>query len=120
MSKKEELFYRIQVEPNQKYSIVVRIGDAHDGDHNVFGTCPYQTKPEDDNPEWKSYLGSGIEIKDKGLFICSATKDNNPNTNMVSVRLFINDKQVLPYKGNYVLVVNDEEIAYFNQEIDFV
>lgn len=120
MSKKEELFYKIQVEQDKEYSIKIRIGDAQDGDHNVFGTCPYKTGPENDNPEWISYLGKGSQIKNKVLFVCSATQDNNPNTNNVSVRLFINNEQVKPYKGNYKLTVEDNEIAYFNQRIDFV
>ncbi len=120
MSKKEQLFYRIQVEQHLEYTIKVRIGDAQDGDHNVFGTCPFATQPENDNPEWISYLGKGSQIKDKTLFVSSATQDNNPNTNNVSVRLFINNQQVEPYKGNYKLTVEDNEIAYFNQRIEFV
>nr|WP_321485565.1 hypothetical protein [uncultured Draconibacterium sp.] len=120
MSKKEELFYKIQVEPNEEYTIMIRIGDAQDGDHNVFGTCPYDKEPENDNPEWVSYLGKGRQIKNKVLFVSSATQDNNPNTNNVSVRLFINDEQIEPYEGDYELTVDDSEIAYFNQKIDFV
>ncbi len=62
MSKKESLAYEVQVEPQKEYRIKVRIGDAQDGDHNVFGTCPYETEPENDNPEWSSKLALGSEI----------------------------------------------------------
>lgn len=120
MSKKEDLTYRFQVELNKEYQIIVRIGDAQDGDHNVFGTCPYDTPPKNDDPEWISKLGLGSQIKDTVLYISSATQDNNPNTNNVSVRVFINDLQILPIKGNYELTVEDNEIAYFNQKIEFV
>jgi len=120
MSKKEDLTYKVQVEQDKEYRIKVRIGDAQDGDHNVFGTCPFATKPENDNPEWNSVLGKGSQIKGKVLFISSATQDNNPNTNNVSVRVFINDQQIMPLSGNYQLKVSDAEIAYFNQKIEFV
>jgi len=120
MSKKEELTYVVKVENNTDYWIVVRIGDAQDGDHNVFGTCPYATNPENDNPEWNSFLGTGNQIRNKVLYISSATQDNNPNTNHVSVRVFINDEQILPLTGNFEMTVGDNEIAYFNQKIDFV
>jgi len=120
MSKKEDLTYVINVEPDKEYKIKVRIGDAQDGDHNVFGDCPYDTEPVNDDPEWKSKLGLGSELKGKPLFVCSATQDNNPHTNQVSVRVFINEEQVLPNTGNFELIVEDNEIAYFNQRIDFV
>lgn len=120
MSKKENLHYEVQVEQDKEYTIKVRIGDAQDGDHNVFGTCPYKTEPENDNPEWISYLGYGNQIRGKVLYISSATQDNNPNTNNVSVRVLINDEQVEPLIGNYILNVSDNEIAYFNQKIHFV
>jgi hypothetical protein len=120
MSKKEDLFYKIQVVKELEYTITMRIGDAQNGDHNVFGTCPYASKPENDNPEWISYLGKGKQLINKVLYVNSATQDNNPNTNKVSVRLFINNKQIEPYKGNYILTVEDNEIAYFNQKIEFV
>jgi len=120
MSKKENLTYKVQVDRDKEYSIKVRIGDAQDGDHNVFGTCPYETEPENDNPEWISFLGNGNQIKGKILYISSATQDNNPSTNKVSVRVFINNEQIIPLSGNYELTVSDNEIAYFNQKIDFV
>lgn len=119
MSKKENLIYKVQVSDDVDYTIKVRIGDAQDGDHNVFGTCPYQTEPIDDDPEWESYLGTGREIKNKVLYVSSATQDNNPHTNKVSCRVFINDEQIEPISGEYELVVSDNEIAYFNQKIEF-
>lgn len=120
MSQKENLSYVVPVEQDGTYTIKVRIGDAQDGDHNVFGTCPYQTEPENDNPEWISYLEIGNKIKGKILYVSSATQDNNPNTNKVSVRVFINDRQIEPVSGQNELTVGDNEIAYFNQKIDFV
>ena len=119
MSKKETLIYKVQTAQDTKYTIKVRIGDAQDGDHNVFGTCPYETEPENDNPEWISFLGYGNQVKNKTLYISSATQDNNPNTNKVSVRVFINNVQIIPLSENYELTVGDNEIAYFNQKIDF-
>jgi len=120
MSKKESLTYEVQVEPNKEYRIKVRIGDAQDGDHNVFGTCPYETEPENDNPEWISKLGLGSQIKNTVLYVSSATQDNNPNTNHVSVRVFINDEQIFPLTGKYEIIVEDNEIVYFNQQIKFL
>jgi hypothetical protein len=120
MSKKENLDYKVQVEQEKEYTIKVRIGDGQDGDHNVFGTCPHDTIPENDNPEWISYLGVGSQIKGKTLYVSSATQNNNPNTNFVSVRVFINGEQIKPLSGNFVLNVNENEIVYFNQKIDFV
>jgi hypothetical protein len=120
MSKKENLTYRVQVEPNKEYRIKIRIGDAQDGDHNIFGNCPYETEPVNDDPEWESKLGKGSQLKNKVMYVSSATQDNNPNTNNVSVRVFINEQQILPLTGKYELTVNNSEIAYFNQKIDFV
>ena len=120
MSKKENLIYKVEVEQEKDYTIKVRIGDGQDGDHNVFGTCPYKTPPVDNNPVWESVLGKGSQIKGKVLYISSATQDNNPNTNNVSVRLFINNIQIKPLSGKCELTVDDNEIAYFNQKIDFI
>ena len=120
MSKKEKLTYEVKVESDQDYKIKVRIGDAQDGDHNVFGNCPYSREPVNDDPEWISILGLGSQIKKKVLYVSSATQDNNPHTNNVSVRVFVNEKELDPITGNNVLTVKDEEIAYFNQQIDFV
>ena len=120
MSKKEKLEYRFQVESHKDYSIKVRIGDVQDGDHNVYGSCPYENEPINDNPEWESHLGLGNEIKGKVLFISSASLNSNPHTNNVSVRVFINEEQVEPILGNYVLNIEENEIGYFNQIINFI
>jgi hypothetical protein len=120
MSKKEKIIYEVQIEQDKEYSINVRIGDAQDGDHNVFGSCPYTTEPLNDKVEWISFLGVGHEIKGKKLYISSATIDSNPNTNNVSVRIKINDKEINPISGNNVLTVEEHDIAYFNQKISFV
>jgi hypothetical protein len=120
MATRESLSYKVQVSPGESYEIKVRIGDAQSGDHNVFGTCPFDIKPEKNNPEWKSKLGSGDIIKGKTLHISSATQNNNPNTDNVSVRLFINGNQIAPLSGNNVLKAAPNEVVYFNQKIDFV
>jgi len=120
MSKKEKVIYKIAIEHQKEYYINVRIGDGQPGDNNVFGTCPYETEPENDNPEWKSYLGTGSQIKGTILFISSVTKDTNPNTNWVSVRIQINGEELQPKEGNIKLEVEENDIAYFNQKIEFV
>lgn len=120
MSKDESLDYEVQVEENEEYSIKVRVGDGQDGDHNVFGTCPFIKEPKNDDPEWISYLGFGSEIKGTYLSISTATQDNNPYSNKVSVRLFINNQQIKPYKGQNEFTVNHNEIVYFNQKIFFI
>ena len=111
MSKKEKLIYKVSVDPNTEYTIKARIGDAQDGDHNVFGNCPYSIEPENDNPEWISLLGLGSAIKGKVLYISSSTIDSNPHTNNVSVRIFINNVQIEPKSGNFVLNVNENDIV---------
>ncbi len=120
MATRETLNYRFQAEPATLYEIKIRIGDAQSGDHNVFGTCPFDTKPEKNNPEWKSKLGDGSLIKGKTLHISSATQNNNPNTDNVSVRVFINGSQIASLSGNNVLKAAPKEVVYFNQKIDFV
>jgi hypothetical protein len=120
MATRKNLNYQVQVSPGESYEIKVRIGDAQSGDHNVFGTCPFDTKPEKNNPEWKSKLGNGSLIKGKTLHISSATQNNNPNTDNVSVRLFINGNQIAPLSGNNVIKAATKEVVYFNQKIDFV
>lgn len=120
MSKKEKLVYEVQVEPDREYSISVRIGDAQDGDHNVFGNCPHTTDPINDKVEWESFLGTGNEIKGKKLYVSSVTIDSNPNTNNVSVRVKINGEEIMPTSGNRVLTVEEKDIAYFNQKLSFI
>jgi len=120
MSKEESLTYTVAVDPDTEYEIKVRVGDAQEGTHNVFGTCPFETEPINDEPEWISLLGDGAEIKDKVLYIVSGTQNINPDTNFVSVRVFINDEQIEPDSGDYAFEVEEHEIVYFNQKIDFV
>lgn len=120
MSKKENLIYDVIVKPDTEYRIKIRIGDGQDGDHNVFGNCPYEHEPVNDKPEWKTKLAKGSKIKDTVLYVSSATQDNNPNTNYVSVRVFINGEQITQLEGENKFEVDDNEIAYFNQKINFV
>jgi hypothetical protein len=120
MSKKESLTYEVKISEESEYQIKVRIGDANDGDHNVFGDCPRNTMPNDDDPEWKSMLGPGSNIKNTKLYISSATKKTNPNTGYVSVRVFLNGNQLLPKTGKNELTAEDQEVVFFNQEIVFL
>lgn len=83
MSKKDKLIYKVQTELNKEYEIKVRIGDAHDGDHNVFGTCPYETEPENDNQyifksvtESKWNLSVGYQITENILWSMSLSEIN--------------------------------------------
>ena len=114
------LNYNIQVNDNTEYGIEVRIGDAQVGDHIVFGKCPFDTPPKENESEWTSGLGKGINLKNMVMYITSTTQDNNPNTNNVSVRLFINGEQIVPKEeDDFVQKVNDRDIIFFNQEIRF-
>lgn len=120
MSREESLTYTVTVNPDTEYEIKVRVGDAQEGTHNAFGTCPFAPEPIKDDPEWISNLGLGAEIKDKTLYVISGTQNTNPDTDFISVRVFINDEQVEPDTGDYAFEVEDNEIVYFNQKIDFV
>ena len=114
----KDLNYQYEVEPDTNYSIKVRIGDGQPGAHAVDGDCPYQNEPVKDDPEWISDLGVGRELIGKTLKIYSVTRNKNPNTNYVSVRVFINDEQIIPDNG-YSFEVDKDEWVYFNQKIDF-
>lgn len=115
----EDVEYKVLVDSDDVHTIKVRIGDANSGDNQVGGSCPYKVIPTLDSPEWISELGTGKEITGKMLWISSFTICDNPHTDHVSVRVFINGVRIKPTTGEYKLKVGQGGKVYFNQKIKF-
>jgi len=116
----ENLIYQIYVADNTDYEITVRVGDANPGNHRGSGSIQIVTPPQPNVEEWQCPLGKGIDIRGKELDVISTTKSLNPDSEWVSVRVFINGKMIDPISGNNKLIVTKNTIVYFNQFIKFV
>lgn len=126
MLQKVNLFYSVPVVNGTVYNLNVRIGDAQPGDINVvYAECPYKTEPIDNEQEWTTELSTGEKLRDKKIVLSSLTKNENGLTNRVSIRVFINGKEIIPQSHTddpdpHIKEVSNGTLVQFVQKIVFL
>lgn len=108
--------------PSDAQKIKMLVGDVNDGDFQKIIAEFDIAKPQNNNPIWESPLPGADVAKGKKLMMLATIQENNPHSEWGSVYLYINDNDdpEEPVEGENKFRIEDDEIVYVQNHIEFV